>query len=233
MVATATHFIVRPMKTDDIDQVLEVERDAFPTLWPPTPFKREMRNKLARYLVAVDEERAPPSSNTASEGVGRGLFGWVRKLRRLLMYANREISYRGVDFVVGYLGIWSMVDDAHIVAVGVRGPYRRLGVGELMMIRSIEIAKAWGSRSITLEVRVSNFAAQALYEKYGFKKVGVRKRYYTDNQEDAYVMTTDPIGTEEYRSLFERLKESHFRRLAMHLDPEGEVRGTPSLPGTF
>ena len=233
MVATATHFIVRPMKTDDIDQVLEVERDAFPTLWPPTPFKREMRNKLARYMVAVDEERVRPSLNTASEGVGGGLFGWVRKLRRLLTYANREISYRGVDFVVGYLGIWSMVDDAHIVAVGVRGPYRRLGVGELMMIRSIEIAKAWGSRSITLEVRVSNFAAQALYEKYGFRKVGVRKRYYTDNHEDAYVMTTDPIGTEEYQSLFERLKESHFRRLTMHLDPEGQVRGTPSLPGTF
>ena len=78
-----------------------------------------------------------------------------------------------------------------------------------------------GLRSITLEVRVSNLAAQALYEKYGFKKVGVRKRYYTDNNEDAYVMNTDPIGTEEYQSRFERLKESHFHRLAMQLAPEG------------
>ncbi len=219
MIATATHFIVRPMKTDDTDQVLEVERDAFPTLWPPTPFKREMKNKLARYIVAVDEDRVRPES--ASDGVGAGLLGWVRDLRRLLVDANRETSSRDAQFVVGYLGIWSMVDDAHIVAVGVRGPYRRLGVGELMMIRSIEIAREWGSRSLTLEVRVSNFAAQALYEKYGFKKVGVRKRYYNDNHEDAYVMTTDPIGTEEYQSLFERLKQSHFHRLAMQLAPEG------------
>ena len=145
MVATATHFVVRQMKVEDTHQVLEVEREAFPTLWPPTPFKREMKNRLARYIVAVDEENVHSSSDAASESNGGGLFGWARGFRRLLMYANREISYQSSDFVVGYLGIWSMLDDAHIVAVGVRGPYRRLGVGELMMIRSVEIARAWGS----------------------------------------------------------------------------------------
>ncbi|MFQ5875628.1 MAG: ribosomal protein S18-alanine N-acetyltransferase, partial [Dehalococcoidia bacterium] len=124
------------------------------------------------------------------------------------------------DFIVGYLGIWSMVDDAHIVAVGVREPHRRHGVGEFLLIRAIEIGMEGGVRSITLEVRVSNYAAQALYEKYGFKKMGVRKRYYTDNHEDAYIMTTDPIGTESYQTEFKRLKMIYTRKWGASLSAE-------------
>ena len=60
----------------------------------------------------------------------------------------------------------------------------------------------WGSRYITLEVRVSNRGAQSLYDKYGFKKVGVRKRYYLDNNEDAYIMTTDSILTPRVQGSF-------------------------------
>ena len=70
---------------------------------------------------------------------------------------------------------------------------------------------ARGARVVTLEVRVSNLPAQRLYEKYGFRHVGVRKKYYTDNNEDAATMTTDPINTTAYQELFGGMIEQ-FRR---------------------
>jgi ribosomal-protein-alanine N-acetyltransferase len=121
------------------------------------------------------------------------------------------------EFLLGYLGLWRVVDDSHIISVGVRTPHRRLGVGESLVIRAIETSLEWRIRFIALEVRVSNFAAQALYEKYGFKKMGVRKRYYRDNNEDALIMTTDPIETEQYQREFQRLKAIHAEKLAHHL----------------
>ena len=65
---------------------------------------------------------------------------------------------------------------------------------------------------MTLEARVSNFIAQNLYEKYGFKSVGIRKGYYSDNREDAVIMTTDSIHTEEYQDMFEGLREVYRSR---------------------
>ncbi len=65
---------------------------------------------------------------------------------------------------------------------------------------------------VTLECRASNEAAQGLYEKYGFRRVGVRRRYYSDNREDAVIMTTESILTPSYGALFRRLKEEHRAR---------------------
>jgi ribosomal-protein-alanine N-acetyltransferase len=65
---------------------------------------------------------------------------------------------------------------------------------------------------MTLEARVSNFIAQRLYEKYGFKSMGIRKGYYSDNREDAVIMTTSPIDTAEYQSLFQQLQEAYRSR---------------------
>ena len=76
----------------------------------------------------------------------------------------------------------------------------------------MELAAQRGSRVVTLEARVSNDIAQALYRKYGFKEVGIRKRYYSDNAEDAVVMTTNPIASPEYQELFQGLAVTHQRR---------------------
>ena len=70
----------------------------------------------------------------------------------------------------------------------------------------------YGYKVMNLEVRVSNFIAQRLYEKYDFESVGIRKAYYSDNREDAAIMTTCPIDTEEYQRLFEELQETYRKR---------------------
>ncbi len=224
MAQTLMAFYTRSMVSGDIDQALEVEKYAFPTLRPPTPFKRELQNKKARYIVAVQRPIEPVPqdsievpvnfpqdySNTRDPiqaGRNGGWYQRITSLKRLLPLSWDASPTK--DIIVGYLGLWFIVDDAHIVSVGVRGSCRRKGIGELLVIRAIETSIDWGARTITLEVRVSNDSAQALYEKYRFKKVGVRKRYYQDNQEDAYIMTTDPIGSEEYYQELQHLKALH------------------------
>lgn len=95
--------------------------------------------------------------------------------------------------VVGYAGLWFIVDEAHLTSIAVREEQRRRGIGDLLLRASIELALERQATMITLEVRASNQAAQALYEKYGFKKVGLRKGYYSDNHEDAWLMTVEDI----------------------------------------
>lgn len=88
--------------------------------------------------------------------------------------------------IVGFAGIWYSVDDAHITNILVRKSYRNKGIGSLLLEKLIEIAKT--KTSLTLEVNTKNEIAQKLYLKYGFKNLGIRKKYY-DGIEDAYIMT--------------------------------------------
>src|SRR5690606_21440537 len=87
--------------------------------------------------------------------------------------------------IIAYGGMWNIMDEAHVTNIAVRGGYRGRGFGELMLRNVMATAIYLGSERMTLEVRVSNTAAQQLYTKLGFVASGVRKAYYSDNQEDA------------------------------------------------
>ena len=87
------------------------------------------------------------------------------------------------------------------------------------MLGAFREARRHGAREITLEVRASNFAARALYRKYGFREVGLRKRYYIDNGEDAIIMTTPPIANVEYTVSLDSLARSHAVRWGHVLQP--------------
>lgn len=209
---------LRPMELRDIAEVAEIEREAFPTTWPPTPFRKELSNRLARYLVAWErqEEGAralppPPEAAPAPRPglLGRLLGGLRPKGRTRTQGPERPL---GEALVSGYVGIWFMADEAHITSIASRDAHRGKGVGELLLIGTVELALLRGSRVVTLEVRVSNEPAKALYRKYDFHEMGVRKNYYTDNNEDAYVMTTDPITSAGYGKRFEELVSRHQER---------------------
>ncbi|MCX7623559.1 MAG: GNAT family N-acetyltransferase [Thermomicrobium sp.] len=92
--------------------------------------------------------------------------------------------------------------------------HRRLGLGEVLFLTLISEAIRRGAEFVTLEVRVSNMAAQALYAKYGFTRRGVRPRYYSDNQEDAYIMTSPPLRDPAYRQQLLQLRDQLLARLA-------------------
>lgn len=90
--------------------------------------------------------------------------------------------------IVGYGGIWLIIDEGHITNIAVKKEFRDMKVGSHLLKALIELSKERNITSMTLEVRESNIAAQRLYEKYGFKEVGLRKAYYSDNNEDAMIM---------------------------------------------
>ena len=90
--------------------------------------------------------------------------------------------------VVGYAGLWHVVNEGHITNVAVLEDYRKMGIGAAFMEKFIELAQELEMIGITLEVRISNYAAQRLYTKYGFKPEGFRKKYYQDTGEDAVIM---------------------------------------------
>jgi ribosomal-protein-alanine N-acetyltransferase len=121
---------------------------------------------------------------------------WPDDAYRNELLTNRLATYvvaRAGDVVVGFAGLWVMVDEAHVTTFAVDPGWRRRGVGERLLLALLDIAASRRAREATLEVRLSNMPARRLYEKYGFRPVGIRPRYYSDNGEDALIMTTDPL----------------------------------------
>jgi ribosomal-protein-alanine N-acetyltransferase len=108
--------------------------------------------------------------------------------------------------IVGFIGLWYMADEIHVINLAVHPDFRRRGIGELLLVNAIELSMNLKAILITLEVRVSNLAAQALYLEYGFSKRGVRRAYYLDNREDAAIMTLDGIFLKNINTIFRNLK---------------------------
>ena len=130
----------------------------------------------------------------------------------------RYIVVRASDRVIAYAGIWLMVDEAHVTTFAVLPAYRRRGIGGLLLAQLMELCADLGAVVCTLEVRLSNGAARRLYQEFGFKPVGVRPRYYTDNGEDALIMTTDRLETPEMQTLM-AAKHAHYASDVLPDDP--------------
>jgi ribosomal-protein-alanine N-acetyltransferase len=136
---------------------------------------------------------------------------WPPHAYRTELETNRLATYlvaRIDGRVVGYGGMWLMVDEAHITTFAVDPAWRRQGIGERLLMTMLDIAIARGAREATLEVRLSNMAARRLYEKYGLRPVGVRPRYYSDDQEDALVMTSEPFAESTMQDRLARLRSA-------------------------
>jgi len=125
---------------------------------------------------------------------------WPDYAFRQELQTNRLAHYLVVkagDQTVAYGGLWVMVDEAHITTFAVLPLWRRRGVGARLLLEMMRLAADLGARLATLEVRLSNVPARALYQRFGFRPVGVRPRYYSDNGEDALIMTTAPLASPE------------------------------------
>jgi ribosomal-protein-alanine N-acetyltransferase len=122
---------------------------------------------------------------------------WPEHALRQELTGNRLARYLVAERggrVVGFAGVWMMVDDAHITTFGVHPDHRRTGIGVRLLVAVADLAIDLDAVRLTLEVRPSNDPARLLYARFGFVEVGRRPRYYTDDGEDALVMTTPELS---------------------------------------
>ena len=183
---------------------------------------------VARPPVALRVEPMTLDDLPAVHAIERASFAvpWPDDAYRNEIRTNRLASYvvaRLGDEVVGFAGIWVMVDEAHVTTFAVDPRYRRRGVGERLLLALLDLSVSRLAREATLEVRLSNIPARRLYEKYGFRPVGIRPRYYSDNGEDALIMTTEALSSPAMLERVERL------RTALDARPvEADADGTPA-----
>jgi ribosomal-protein-alanine N-acetyltransferase len=214
-----TKYVVRPMRFEDIEAVSEVERECFTTPWPTSAYRRELRdNRLGRYIVLVElRDSLAPSHQPI--GVDRGAEDNSNGVRRAVGQLLRPFGRAATPVVpsnerlVGFAGMWLMLDEAHVTTIGVKRELRGQGLGEILFATLLDVAMEVGARRATLEVRVSNYSAQALYRKYGFHEEGVRRRYYSDNNEDALIMWSDRLSGTEFQELYRQVRSELDGRL--------------------
>lgn len=116
---------------------------------------------------------------------------WSKEAFKRELTTNRFAHYFVIEWgsqIVGYAGMWIILDEAHVTNVAIVPKVRGLKLGELLMRHLMVSAKLLGAHSMTLEVRVSNHIAQNLYRKLNFEERGIRKNYYADTMEDALIM---------------------------------------------
>src|SRR5579864_6352175 len=133
------------------------------------------------------------------------LSPWPKNAYASELAQNRQACYlvlRQGGAIVGYAGIWRVAHEAHVTTIGVRAADQRHGHGTTLFAALVQRAYEMGARWITLEVRSANLAAMRLYEHFGFKVIGRRRGYYTDNGEDAVIMWSDTIHAPAFKSRF-------------------------------
>jgi len=196
------------MTLDDIEQVIEIEGIVFPAPWSARAYRYEITKNEHSTMLVVRETRTAAGP-------------WVHLGRLLGLAASGPL--------LGYAGFWLLVDEAHICTIAVHPQWQGRGLGELLLVSLLEHGMRLGAGSATLEVRVSNSSARSLYEKYGFEIISRRKGYYTDNNEDAYIMTTPPFETAQFQMNLDFCRQQLYDRLRAG-DASRTTRGhSPSL----
>ena len=191
-------YVVTPMRWADVDQVMAIEREAFPLPWPERAYRYELfENENSHYVVL----------RRAAAGASSG-WHWLQRLWQ----RDHHVP------ILGYGGLWMVVGEAHISTLAVAAAWRRRGLGELLLWSMLQQAAGLNAFEATLEVRVSNQSAQNLYHKYGFEKVGRRRRYYQDNGEDAWIMTVTHFNDAAYLTRLDHLGQALQRRLWRDLE---------------
>lgn len=201
------YYFIEPMTEDDIPDVQEVERQSFTTPWSTNTYRRELRHSATSRYIVVRVSPTPPPPRPAVQTARRNFLSLM--LPTLFTPPSSLSNYP----LVGYGGLWLTENEAHITTIALASAHRGRNVGELLLNGLIDHALDLRATWLSLEVRVSNTVAQNLYLKYGFRPAGTRARYYTDNNEDALMMWTDPIQAPEYQNRLRELRALLFAKL--------------------
>ncbi len=185
---------LRYMRLGDIPEVAVIDQHSFDPAWTARSYQFEIGESTYSFMVVLEYEDAKIAP------------GW----RRLVPGLNG--SHTDDRRIVGYGGLWNIMDEAHVSTIATHPEYRGRGWGEIVLAGMIGRALQLQAEYMVLEVRVSNVVAQSLYLKYGFKTIGTKPKYYHNNNEDAFDMRLN-LDHRYYRAHFEeryaKLIEQH------------------------
>ena len=195
--ASANPFRARYATANDAATIDHIVRDAFGASAPKSSAARDMKRPNTTYIVAAKSENGRPTNGKESHD---GIGGWRQRFTSMVAASISSLEpQKAAENVVGLVGIWTPMDQTHIMVIASRSSERGKGIGELLLLATLSEALKIGAKNATLEVRKSNEVARALYRKYGFAEVGIRRRYYQDNREDAIIMSTPDLSNLDYR----------------------------------
>ncbi len=164
---------------------------------------------VALYPVVIEDMRLEDIAAVQLVENASFPLPWPANAFRHELTQNKNAHYivaKEGEHIVGYAGLWLSLDEAHITTFAVLPEYRRRKIGERMLLAIFERAEKLGAEWLTLEVRASNLPAQRLYEKYGFRPAGIRRHYYSDNNEDAIIMWTERLRDRGVRERIANLR---------------------------
>ena len=220
-------YVIEPMQLGDVPEVSQVERECFTNPWPASAYRRELRETATNRYVVVRwvhpsaQRRTPLVWPAAGSPLRAWLGGWLPHL-----FPPVEAPANPYP-IAGFAGLWLMVDEAHVTTIGIAPAHRGRRIGELLFLKMVDLAVERRATWLTLEVRVSNTVAQNLYRKYGLTITGTRKRYYSDNGEDAYMMSSEPLQSPAFHARLARLRADLQTVIARQ---EAEETGTYPRP---
>ena len=194
------------MSREDIRPVRRIESAAYQDAWPARAFDAEIANAFARYRVVVEEPldgSAPPAPH-----------GVIATLRARL--GSRPDATR----IVGFMGVWYMQDQMHLVTIAADPKQWGRGIGARLLLDCLDLARDAELPEVVLEVRVTNTRAQALYERFGFRRAGTLLAYYQDNNEDAHIMLCGRLDDPALIARHEAIRDD-LRARALFADIEG------------
>jgi [ribosomal protein S18]-alanine N-acetyltransferase len=157
---------LKPLTADLLPAAVELDQVCFGRLWTLEGYRRELESPNSELIVLQ-----PEGTRQLTEAIAN--------------FGNATLDQ---SLIIGLGCFWSIVEEAHITIVAVHPDYQRQGLGQALLWALLSQAQQRGLERATLEVRVSNQAAIALYEKFGFREAGRRRRYYEDTGEDALIL---------------------------------------------
>lgn len=182
-------YILRYMRTDDIPQVVEIDKLSFALPWSARSYVFEVTDNNSSHMAVLERFDDQPKPG--------GIIGALRRLSGLQSHTT----------IIGYGGFWFIDGEAHISTIATHPDYRGKGWGEVLLTGMLARAIQLKAEYAVLEVRVSNTPAITLYRKYEFEIVGKRKNYYRDNNEDAYLMHLAPMDNAYASRLREHMEQ--------------------------
>ena len=222
-----TVFTIEPMTQTDVPEVSRIERRCFSNPWPISAYRRELRNPGQNFYAVL---RALPfgedesGGGQADDSPASERFS-LRPRWPLLHLGRRGAAMPAGPHLAGFAGMWNVYDEAHVTTIGVDPSYRGRGFGEVLLMALFCEAVRRGATWVTLEVRVSNDVAQRLYQKYGMAVQTTRRRYYSDNGEDAHVMWSRSLRDPDYLQTISDLHEALQRKMSNQLDLSAQTVG--------